>query len=97
MLVCGGRQYKNYEKIKAEIEKIGADNIAVIIHGDAPGADSLAQRAACELKIPVLPFQAQWWLQGKRAGIIRNRKMLNEGKPDLVLAFPGRYSVGTLT
>jgi predicted polyphosphate/ATP-dependent NAD kinase len=27
--------------------------------------------------------------QGKAAGIIRNQRMLDEGKPDLVIAFQG--------
>ena len=36
-----------------------------------------------------LAFPAEWKKHGKAAGPIRNRKMLQDGKPDLVLAFPG--------
>ena len=37
----------------------------------------------------VQKFPANWKEYGKRAGYIRNAQMLNEGKPDLVVAFPG--------
>ena len=32
-------------------------------------------------------FPADWKKYGRAAGPIRNKQMLNEGKPDLVLAF----------
>lgn len=34
-------------------------------------------------------FPADWDKYGKRAGYLRNVQMLDEGKPDLVVAFPG--------
>ncbi len=34
-----------------------------------------------------LKFRAKWGEYGKAAGAIRNQQMLDEGKPDLVLAF----------
>lgn len=34
-----------------------------------------------------LPFPADWKRYGKAAGGIRNQQMLDEGKPELVLAF----------
>ncbi len=34
-------------------------------------------------------FHAEWMKYGKAAGPIRNARMLAEGKPDLVVAFPG--------
>jgi predicted Rossmann-fold nucleotide-binding protein len=34
-------------------------------------------------------FPANWPKHGKGAGFIRNQQMLNEGKPDLMIAFPG--------
>lgn len=36
------------------------------------------------------PFHADWNKYKKAAGPIRNRRMLKEGKPDLVIAFPGK-------
>ena len=40
-------------------------------------------------RIDNLKFAADWATNGKAAGPIRNRKMLTEGRPDLVVAFPG--------
>jgi hypothetical protein len=37
--------------------------------------------------IKVLAFPAQWDTYGRAAGPIRNRQMLNEGRPDEVIAF----------
>ena len=60
-----------------------------IISGAAKGADSVAIDWAvvnwCKCHI----FPADWDKHGKAAGYIRNRQMLEEGKPDLVMAFPG--------
>ena len=39
--------------------------------------------------IPVERFPADWSEYGKAAGAIRNQQMLDEGTPDLVVAFPG--------
>lgn len=39
--------------------------------------------------VPVRVFKADWDKHGKAAGPIRNQQMLDEGKPDLVLAFAG--------
>lgn len=40
-------------------------------------------------KVPQLCYLADWKTHGLNAGPIRNKQMLDEGKPDLVLAFPG--------
>lgn len=42
-----------------------------------------------QLGIRVQKFPADWDRYGKAAGGIRNSQMLIEGKPDLVVAFPG--------
>jgi len=55
----------------------------------ASGADILGWQYAKEKQIPTLEFPANWKLHGKQAGFIRNLQMLKEGKPDLVVAFPG--------
>jgi hypothetical protein len=34
-------------------------------------------------------YEADWISLGRKAGPIRNQRMLEEGKPDLVMAFPG--------
>lgn len=65
------------------------------ISGKAKGADSLGEKYAKEWGAKVLEFPADWDKYGKRAGPIRNQQMLDEGKPDLVVAFPTKNSKGT--
>lgn len=64
-------------------------NVECVIHGDAKGADRMAGEWAEMHCIPVTKFPASWNLHKRAAGPIRNEKMLKEGKPDLVIAFPG--------
>jgi hypothetical protein len=60
-----------------------------IIHGAARGADTLAGLFAKMFGTKVEAYPADWDTHGKAAGPIRNQQMLDEGKPDLVVAFPG--------
>lgn len=60
-----------------------------IISGKASGADSVAIDWAVVNWCRFLEFEADWKTYGKAAGPIRNQRMLAEGKPDLVVAFPG--------
>lgn len=90
VLVCGGRDFKDWEKLKDTLNQIDQDpGISLIIHGGARGADELADRWAMESGSAIKVFYAQWDLRGRFAGMIRNQQMLKEGKPDLVVAFPG--------
>ncbi len=61
----------------------------VIISGAANGADQCAIDWAVVNWTGLEEYPAQWDKYGKRAGYIRNQQMLDEGKPDLVVAFPG--------
>ena len=63
--------------------------ITRLIHGAARGADSLAAAWARSRGIPALAFPADWKQDGKAAGFIRNARMLRDGRPELVVAFPG--------
>ena len=47
--------------------------------------------------VPVEVYPADWTRYGKPAGPIRNRQMLNEGKPDMVIAFHDDLSVSVGT
>jgi len=59
----------------------------VIIQGDAAGADTIAKACATERGFEVLSFPADWTKFGNSAGHKRNRQMINEGEPNLVVAF----------
>lgn len=67
----------------------------VIIEGGAPGADFLARVWAKWMYVKFEEYPADWDKYGKAAGPIRNKQMLDEGKPDLVVAFLAKDSVGT--
>ena len=93
VLVCGSRQWTDYRVIERRLKALPPGT--VIIEGGARGADKAARRIAEHIGLEVKSFPADWKKYGNAAGIIRNHQMLDEGKPDLVLAFPMPDSVGT--
>lgn len=64
------------------------DDEITIIHGCANGVDTIAGGWA-KGYYNIEEYPAQWDKYGKSAGFIRNKQMLEEGKPDIVIAFPG--------
>lgn len=89
-LVCGGRDFADWRHLQATLEAIHSRRpISLLISGGAKGADDLAARWGLFAKLPVCVFPANWRHIGKAAGPIRNQQMLDHGKPDLVVAFPG--------
>ena len=87
VLVCGDRHWNDWLAIRRELSKLDPTQ-TTIITGGATGADSIAEQAARRLEFfCVMVFPAWWDRQFKPAGPIRNRRMLEWGKPDLVLAF----------
>jgi hypothetical protein len=87
-LICGDRFWNNFQLLFDTVKKLYAVHvIECIIEGEARGADTMARLADNKLGIKVLPFPAHWDKFGKSAGPIRNRQMITEGKPTLVLAF----------
>jgi len=76
--------------IRAELEKLGAE--VTVIHGAARGADTIAGDVAIELGLEVIACPAEWHRYGKAAGPIRNRQMLEEHLPKLILAFVRDWS-----
>lgn len=100
LLVCGGRTYDNYDRVRQVLydfcdefhladNEYNMPNGLTIIHGGARGADSLADQWAVVNWVPIKEFKADWEKEGKAAGLIRNQRMLDEGQPDIVIAFPG--------
>ena len=88
VLVCGGREYTDRERVFAVLDAM-ADQIDRLICGGARGADDLAYIWACRRDKSPERYMAEWERYGRRAGPIRNQRMIDEGKPDLVIAFPG--------
>ena len=88
VLVCGGRNFNDYNFLKQRLDK-GLGKINLIIHGAARGADSLADKWAKENNISTITFPADWKKHGNKAGFIRNAEMLAKSDPDFVIAFNG--------
>lgn len=86
LLVCGGRDYGDRLAIMEALKALAPE---CVITGGARGADAIADKAAESLGIARMVFPANWNGDGKAAGPIRNARMLKEGRPDLVLAYPG--------
>jgi hypothetical protein len=91
VLVCGGRTFGDIALLDTALNEVhAATPIVVVIQGEAKGADALGKAWARRNRISCIGYAADWRRWGNRAaGPIRNQKMLDEGQPDLVLAFPG--------
>src|SRR5262249_47881897 len=63
--------------------------IVRVVAGGARGADTIAAEWAKARSLPCDVFMANWAELGRKAGPIRNQQMLGEGRPNLVVAFPG--------
>lgn len=105
VLVCGGRDYGNRDLVYETLDQFHTERpITLLIQGGATGADALAKDWANSRNIALQEFVADWdnldvpvllmkFRRGKAynalAGIERNKRMLAEGVPDVVIKFPG--------
>lgn len=88
VLVCGDRNWTDQELVDCTLDMMHASKpIALIIEGEAQGADKMGRNWAERHDVPFRAFPAQWDRYGRAAGPIRNQQQLNEGHPDLVVAF----------
>lgn len=104
VLICGGRDFTAFD----EANNIVRDHLAtmfveppekdeiVFITGMAKGADQIPfELGDLDEWGGVEKYPADWEKYGRKAGPIRNQQMIDEGKPDLVIAFPTEKSTGT--
>lgn len=95
VLVCGGRRFgvgdegRRLFMFRTLAGLHERHHFTAIIEGGAPGADASAATFGKQHGIPVMTFKPDWDQYGRAAGPIRNREMLERGKPDMVIAFPG--------
>ena len=90
VLICGGREFQDETWLWSVMDETHTKTpISEVIAGGAPGADTLGAEWAAGRGIPCRVFMADWENLKRAAGPIRNQRMLDEGKPELVVAFPG--------
>ena len=90
LAIIGGRDFNNYELF---LETIKEFKMEEIVSGGAKGADTMAEKYARENNIPTNIYLAEWNIYGRKAGIIRNKKIIDNC--DKVLAFWDGKSPGT--
>ena len=98
MLKCaivGGRDFDDYEFMRKVLnEKF--DNISfveAIVSGGAKGADTLAERYAKELGLPMIVYKPDYKRYGRGAALVRNTQIIENS--DVVHAFWDGKSNGT--
>jgi hypothetical protein len=90
VLVCGGRDFSDQCLVNSVLDDLHKQyDFTALIEGGARGADNLAKQWALENYVPVKEYNADWKTHGKSAGYKRNTQMLEDGQPELVVAFPG--------
>lgn len=95
VLVCGGRAYNDVHKVYEALDRVYGKygDELVIVHGAAPGADTLAEEWAKDREVEYMGFPARWKKEGRQGGPKRNKRMRDKSMPDACVAFPG--GVGT--
>lgn len=99
VLVCGGRQYTDREFVFWVLDTLHKrQKLSLVIHGCATGADTFAEQWSAEIDgCTSFGVPADWKKHGQRAGFVRNRLMLEHGKPELVIAFEGGAGTRDMT
>ena len=101
ILVTGDRNWDDVSKIASTIlltlgvDFFGEDIVEnktffkkdVLIQGGAKGADFQAKQVGYWLGMVQEEYKADWNTYGKAAGVIRNKTMYEQSRPDIVLAF----------
>lgn len=90
IIVCGGRAYTDARTVAKTLAGYATSTRVFhrLVHGGAPGADTMAAAVAYTLGWSVEEHSVDWGQHGNAAGPIRNQAMADLGA-DLLLAFPG--------
>jgi YspA, cpYpsA-related SLOG family len=92
ILVCGDRNYDDVETITSVLNMYRQRHGSItIIQGAYSGADTISIAYAEYSKIECKSFPPKWKQHGKEAGSIRNKQMIEEGNPSLVIAFHSNF------
>lgn len=96
LAVVGSRSYNDWHDFVDTLEDLLDKHSVkpwVIISGGAEGVDKMAKRYALDFEVPYCEVPAAWEQNGKAAGMIRNRTIVELA--DYVIAFWDEKSRGT--
>lgn len=95
LCVCGSRDFTDYEHARRVLDKVTSKTAEpiTVLSGAARGADRLGERWAAERGHKVDRYPADWDRHGKRAGYLRNKRMIDRATH--VVAFWDGDSKGT--
>ena len=101
VLIAGGRDYALETRVKLRSANLviymlaykSKDNKITLIQGLAKGADSISTEVKQITGWNELTFKADWDTYGKRAGMVRNKTMVDIA--DIAIIFWDGKSVGT--
>lgn len=92
VLITGSRSWIPYNIIQEALEEVTGSHI--LVSGNCPqGADMLCEKAAQELGWGIELHPANWNHDGRKAGFVRNKKMV-DSNPDICLGFIHNKSKG---
>ena len=85
IIICGDRYWTDEKSIFLYVGTLLPDTR--VITGGANGADKMAEKARVWHGLDGKVYEANWTMFGKAAGPIRNRRMIKDESPYLVVAF----------
>jgi hypothetical protein len=91
VLVCGGRDWDDPDLVESTLNTLNGARgpFDRLIHGAARGVDRMAGKWARDHGVLEWDFLPEWHRADAPEAEIRNQRMIAEGAPDLVIAFPG--------
>lgn len=92
VIVTGSRHWTDRQAIASALHQLSP---GLVVHGGARGADFHADAWAAANSVPCLSIPAEWERMGKRAGVVRNLRMLDTFPGATVLGFPLEGGRGT--
>ena len=95
VIITGGRDFNNYPGLVKVMHKLlsNINDEIIVVCGKARGADSLGEKYAKERGYTIRYFPADWDMNGRSAGYIRNEEMAQNA--DALVAFWDGKSRGT--
>ena len=95
VIITGGRDFNNYPGLVKVMDKLlsNINDEIIVVCGKARGADSLGEKYAKERGYTIRYFPADWDMNGRSAGYIRNEEMAQNA--DALVAFWNGKSRGT--